>query len=82
MYPFEVYYPDDPTRLCRPKAGQSLVQQMKIPHSILSKKTVCHKIVSEKGSQKLTITDEERRGVERMMTIADEGEGGSRNPQI
>ena len=21
----EVYYPDDPTRLCRPKAGQSLV---------------------------------------------------------
>ena len=25
MYPLEVYYPDDPTRLCRPKAGQSLV---------------------------------------------------------
>ena len=26
MYPLEVYYPDDPTRLCRPKAGQSLVE--------------------------------------------------------
>ena len=25
MYPLEVYQPDDPTRLCRPKAGQSLV---------------------------------------------------------
>ena len=25
VYPLEVYYPDDPTRLCRPKAGQSLV---------------------------------------------------------
>ena len=25
MYPLEVIYPDDPTRLCRPKAGQSLV---------------------------------------------------------
>ena len=25
MYPLEVYYPDDPNRLCRPKAGQSLV---------------------------------------------------------
>ena len=25
VYPFEVYYPDDPTRLCRLKAGQSLV---------------------------------------------------------
>ena len=27
VYPLEVYYPDDPTRLCRPKAGQSLVLQ-------------------------------------------------------
>ena len=27
VYPLEVYYPDDPTRLCRPKAGQSLVSQ-------------------------------------------------------
>ena len=27
VYPLEVYYPDDPTRLCRPKAGQSLVKQ-------------------------------------------------------
>ena len=26
VYPLEVYYPDDPTRLCRPKAGQSLVR--------------------------------------------------------
>ena len=26
VYPLEVYYPDDPTRLCRPKAGQSLVK--------------------------------------------------------
>ena len=25
VYLLEVYYPDDPTRLCRPKAGQSLV---------------------------------------------------------
>ena len=25
VYPLKVYYPDDPTRLCRPKAGQSLV---------------------------------------------------------
>ena len=25
MYLLEVYSPDDPTRLCRPKAGQSLV---------------------------------------------------------
>ena len=25
VYPLEMYYPDDPTRLCRPKAGQSLV---------------------------------------------------------
>ena len=25
VYPLEVYYPDDTTRLCRPKAGQSLV---------------------------------------------------------
>ena len=25
VYPLEVYYPDDPTRLCRLKAGQSLV---------------------------------------------------------
>ena len=24
VYPLEVFYPDDPTRLCRPKAGQSL----------------------------------------------------------
>ena len=27
VYLLEVYYPDDPTRLCRPKAGQSLVTQ-------------------------------------------------------
>ena len=27
VYPLEVYYPDDPTRLCRPKAGQSLFSQ-------------------------------------------------------
>ena len=27
VYPLEVYYPDDPTRLCRPKAGQSLVEK-------------------------------------------------------
>ena len=26
VYPLEMYYPDDPTRLCRPKAGQSLVK--------------------------------------------------------
>ena len=25
VYPLEMYYPDNPTRLCRPKAGQSLV---------------------------------------------------------
>ena len=24
VYPLEMHYPDDPTRLCRPKAGQSL----------------------------------------------------------
>ena len=29
VYPLEVYYPDDPTRLCRPKAGQSLVIQIR-----------------------------------------------------
>ena len=29
MYPLEVYHPDDPTRLCRPKAGQSLVIQIR-----------------------------------------------------
>ena len=35
MYPLEVYYPDDPTRLCRPKAGQSLVFETKrIPQKI------------------------------------------------
>ena len=28
VYLLEVYYPDDPTRLCRPKAGQSLYVQM------------------------------------------------------
>ena len=27
VYPLEMYYPDDPTRLCRPKAGQSLVEK-------------------------------------------------------
>ena len=27
VYLLEVYYPDDPTRLCRPKAGQSLYQK-------------------------------------------------------
>ena len=27
VYLLEVYYPDDPTRLCRPKAGQSLYVQ-------------------------------------------------------
>ena len=29
VYPLEVYYPDDPTRLCRPKAGQSLSKHLK-----------------------------------------------------
>ena len=33
VYPLEVYYPDDPTRLCRPKAGQSQVN-IKISISI------------------------------------------------
>ena len=32
VYPLEVYYPDDPTRLCRPKAGQSLVYQKCLKH--------------------------------------------------
>ena len=32
VYPLEVYYPDDPTRLCRPKAGQSLVWE-KFPNN-------------------------------------------------
>ena len=31
VYPLEVYYPDDPTKLCRPKAGQSLVYSNTTP---------------------------------------------------
>ena len=34
VYPLEVYYPDDPTRLCRPKAGQS--PEMKKAASVAS----------------------------------------------
>ena len=32
VYLLEVYYPDDPTRLCRPKAGQSLVSRKMSPN--------------------------------------------------